>query len=247
MSVERQQQDWDSLAQADALWAVLTAPGRKGGGWDVDEFFASGEAEIAQVLETAVRLGRPARRERALDFGCGVGRLTRALGDRFDSVVGIDISAGMIEQARRLNDGLTRCEFQVNVSPDLTDFATGSFDLVYSTNVLQHLASAAEIERFVVEFLRTARKDGLVVFGLPHRIAFPYSLQPRRRLYAVLRTLGVSELWLLQRTPLTPMRMTAVPEEKVRDLVAAHGARVLVAEQIDAGPVRARRYYVSPR
>ena len=44
------------------------------------------------------------RRDRALDFGCGVGRLTRALGTRFESALGVDISAGMIEQARRLNE-----------------------------------------------------------------------------------------------------------------------------------------------
>ena len=248
MSVERQQQDWDSLAQVDALWAVLTAPGRKGGGWEVDEFFASGEAEIAQVLETRpCRLGRPARRERALDFGCGVGRLTRALGDRFDSVVGVDISAGMIERARRLNDASAGCEFRVNAAPDLAAFETGSFDLVYSSLVLQHLPSAAEIARYVADFLRVARDDGLVVFGLPHRIAFPYSLQPRRRAYALARTLGVSEAWLLRRTPLTPMRMTAMPEADVRGLLETRGARLLDTEQIDAGPVRARRYYVSPR
>ena len=61
-----------------------------------------------------------------------------------------------------------------------------------------------------------------------------------------MRTLGVSEEWLPRRTP-APMRMTAMPEEDVRGLPDAHGARLLDTEQIDAGPVRARRYYVSPR
>ena len=99
MSFERHRQDWEHLAEIDPLWAVLTLRGRKGGRWDVDEFFATGEAEVGHVISIAETLGRPARAERALDFGCGVGRLTRALGARFESALGVDISAGMVDQA----------------------------------------------------------------------------------------------------------------------------------------------------
>lgn len=246
MSLARHKEDWERLAEADAMWAVLTAPGRKGGRWDADEFFATGEAEVEHVVSTAAGLGL-SRRERALDFGCGVGRLTRALGQRFGHALGLDISEGMVEQARRLNADVPACEFRVNAAPDLGSLESESFDLVYSSIVLQHLPSARDIERYVAEFLRVARPDGLVVFGIPRHIPFPWSLQPRRRLYAVLRRLGVSEPWLLRRTPLTPMRMTVVPEADVRALLARHGATLVRTEPIDEGPVQALRYYVSPR
>lgn len=246
MSLDRHRQDWERLAEVDAMWAVLTAPGRKGGRWDVTEFLATGEAEICDVLETAAGLGRPVHRGRALDFGCGVGRLTRALGGRFDRAVGVDISARMIEQAQRLNADEPSCEFRVNDASDLAAFDSDSFDLVYSSIVLQHLPSRADIERYLREFLRVARPDGLVVFGIPTHIPFPWSLQPRRRVYALLRRLGASEAWMLRRTPLTPMRMTQVPEEQVRAFLERHGARILHTESIDEGPVRALRYYVSP-
>ena len=245
MSLERHRQDWERLAEVDPLWAVLTAPGRKGGRWDVDEFFATGETEIAHVISIAERLGRPARRERALDFGCGVGRLTRALGGRFAKAVGVDISAGMVDQARRLNDAFPACEFLVNAS-DLGALETDSFDFVYSSIALQHVPTVGEIERYVTELLRVARPDALVVFGIPSRIPFPWSLQPRRRAYALLRRLGVPESWMLRRTPLTPMRMTPVPESEVRRLLEREGATVLDTEPIDEGPLRALRYYVSP-
>jgi SAM-dependent methyltransferase len=247
LSLTRHRQDWERLAEVDAMWAVLTAPGRKGGGWDAEEFFATGEAEIAHVLATAEGLGVPARRERAFDFGCGVGRLTRALGRCFEHAIGVDISQGMVERAQRFNDDVPACEFHVNDAPDLSAFETDSFDLVYSSIVLQHLPSRAAVERYVAEFLRVARPDGLVAFGLPRHIPFPWSLQPRRRLYAALRRLGVSEPWMLRRTPLTPMRMTQVPEVEVRAFLGRHGARVVHAEPIDEGPVRSLRYYVSPR
>ena len=247
MSLERHRQDWERLAEVDAMWAVLTAPGRKGGRWDATEFLATGEAEIGDVLATAERLGLPARSERALDFGCGVGRLTRALGRRFGHALGLDISAGMIERAQRLNADVPACEFRVNDAPDLGSLENDAIDLVYSSIVLQHLPTPADIERYVGEFLRVARPDGLVVFGIPSHIPFPWSLQPRRRVYALLRRLGVSERWLLRKTPLTPMRMTQVPETDIRRLLDRHGARLLHTDPIDEGPVRSLRYYVSPR
>ena len=245
MSLERHKEDWERLAEADAMWAVLTSPEDKGGAWNTDRFFATGEAEIAEVLTVADGL-RPVARGRALDFGCGVGRLTRALGARYETAIGVDISEAMVAQAQRLNEAFPQCEFLVNDAPDLARFETDSFDLVYSNIVLQHLPSVAEIERYVTEFLRIARPEGLVVFGIPAHVAFPYSLQPRRRLYGILRRLGVSEEWMLRRTPLTPMRMTVVPEVKVRKLLDARGAVVLKAESAEDGPVRTVRYFVAP-
>ena len=98
-----QARDWDDLALVDPFWAVLAADDKRGGGWELSEFLSTGEADVEQILATAAELGRPTRHERALDFGCGVGRLTRALARRFDEAVGIDVSERMLEQARRLN------------------------------------------------------------------------------------------------------------------------------------------------
>jgi SAM-dependent methyltransferase len=245
VSLERHKEDWERLAEVDAMWAVLTAPRQKGGGWDAQAFFATGDAEIEHVLSVVGSLGRPLARGRALDFGCGVGRLTRALGARFQQAVGVDISERMIAQATRLNEGFPACEFRVNAASDLGQFDTGSFDFVYSSIVLQHVPSRREIQTYVAEFLRVTRPDGLVVFGIPGRIALPWSLQPRRRLYALLRRLGVSEQWMLRRTPLTPMRMTVVPEPAVRRMLAEKGATLLHVEQADDGPVRTLTYFAA--
>ena len=45
---------------------------------------------------------------------------------------------------------------------------------------------------------------------------------------------------MLRRTPLTPMRMTVVPEAAVRKLVESAAREVLQAEPLDDGPVRTR-------
>jgi len=152
----------------------------------------------------------------------------------------------MVEQAQRLNAEFDGCEFRVNAASDLGQLETGSFDFVYSSIALQHIPTEAEIERYVTEFLRVVRDDGLVVFGIPYYIPSLWSFQPRRRVYALLRKLGVSEQWMLRKTPLTPMRMTTVTEAEVRRLLEREGATVLHTEPIDEGPIRALRYYVSP-
>jgi len=95
--------DWNALGADDPLWAVLSEPTRKGGRWEPDEFFATGVADVGLLRERAAQLGVALGGARALDFGCGVGRLTRALARRFDEAVGIDVSERMLEHARRLN------------------------------------------------------------------------------------------------------------------------------------------------
>src|SRR5207253_1465842 len=84
------------------MWAVLSEPEFSGGDAQA-RFFATGEGEVSGSLDVGRELGLPERFERALDFGCGLGRLTRALAERFESVVGVDISARMLAAARGLN------------------------------------------------------------------------------------------------------------------------------------------------
>ena len=72
------------LLRADgSLWAILTEPSKWFGRWDEGEFFETGVKQIAGVMETIQSLGIDVARGRALDFGCGVGRLTQALCDAF--------------------------------------------------------------------------------------------------------------------------------------------------------------------
>src|SRR6266702_8282411 len=99
MSLLEVKRNWEEFAQTDPLWAILTDPTKRGGGWSPAEFFASGEAEIDGVLKAGQELGFPRARRRALDFGCGVGRLTQAMCRHFDACDGIDIAPTMIEEA----------------------------------------------------------------------------------------------------------------------------------------------------
>jgi SAM-dependent methyltransferase len=229
-TLARLQREWDELAETDAMWAVLTDPARKGGRWTVEEFVAAGEAEVAAALDRAAELGRPARFGRALDFGCGAGRLTRALSLRFDEAVGVDVSGEMARRARELNADRPNASFVVNTAPDLSLFASGSFDLAYSNIVLQHLPTTGLAAAFARELLRVTAPDGVAILQAPDAIPRHYRLQPLRRGYAALRRLGVPARALILRTPLQPMRMTPLPRAQVENLVAAAGASLLAVE-----------------
>ncbi len=157
---------WEVNARVDALWSILTDPHKTNNKWQIDEFFQTGEQEIAAV-ETAVKArGLNFGGKKALDFGCGVGRLTQALAKRFQTAVGVDISQRMIDMARGYSTNLSNCEFRQNSSDDLRQFDDASFDFIYSRIVLQHIKPEYS-SRYIREFVRLLTRDGLAVFQLP--------------------------------------------------------------------------------
>ena len=166
MKLEELKKDWDALGRIDPMWAVLTHEDRRDRGWDEEAFFATGRTEIAGVLDDLERLGMPVRRERCLDFGCGVGRLTQALAEHFARCDGVDIAPSMLEAARRLNRHGDRIAFHQNDTDDLSLFPSGSFDFVYSNIVLQHVGPEAA-KAYIREFVRALAPGGLALFQLP--------------------------------------------------------------------------------
>jgi len=183
----------------------------------------------------------PKRRDDVLDFGCGVGRLTRSLAAHFGRCVGVDISAPMLAQAEELNRECDRCRFVLNATEDLRVFESASFDLVYTRYVLQHLPTRAMVRSYLSEFMRVLRPGGLLVFQLPNRIGLLHRLQPRRRLYGLLRALGFGERMLLERLELTPMRMGFMDEGTVTRLMSDLGGRVL---RVERGSAVEHTYFV---
>ena len=160
------QRNWDEFGRRDPLWAVLTEFGLDGGQWDEQAFFASGVAEISTLLASAAELGLVLRRDgRALDFGCGVGRLTQALADVFAEAVGVDIAPSMLDAARRLNTK-PGCTFVLNDRADLAVFGDGHFDCIYSKIVLQHIPPTAT-RTYLAEFVRVLAPGGVATFQLP--------------------------------------------------------------------------------
>jgi SAM-dependent methyltransferase len=166
MNINEMQKNWNELGKMDPLWAILAYPEKKGGKWDITEFFESGESEIARVMEHVDSLHVPLSRNRALDFGCGVGRVTQAFCRFFDQCCGIDVAPAMIELAEQYNRYGGRCHYYINTSNDLESFEGDSFDFVYSRLVLQHIEPEYS-ENYIRELFRVLAPGGLLVFQIP--------------------------------------------------------------------------------
>jgi len=245
MSLDRSKKHWEDMGDLDPYWAILTEPGTKYGKWDLEKFLGTGSDEISSLTRAAEKLGLPKHHEWALDFGCGVGRLTRALAPHFQNVVGIDISQSMLRQAAALNPP-TNCQFLLNDSDSLP-FPSGRFDLIYTALVLQHVPDKESIRRYIAEFVRVLKSGGLLVMQLPNHVPFRRRLQARPRVYAWLRSAGLSEQLLYRRLGLHPIPMNFLPESEVVPIIESGGGTVLqiLADQ-RAGPhISGRLYYAS--
>lgn len=135
---------WAEIGERMPYFGVIPADEFRPEAMDADArelFFNSGEKHVSMVFDWIRHyFDEDFQPARCLDFGCGVGRLVVALARKAPEVVGVDISKGMIEEARRncQEFGLSNVEF-VESDDDLSK-VTGKFDLIHSYIVLQHIA-----------------------------------------------------------------------------------------------------------
>jgi SAM-dependent methyltransferase len=175
VSLDRVRDTWEGLGRIDPMWAILADPQKRGNLWDAKEFYENGELEIDALMRALDERSLSVARQRCMDFGCGVGRLTQALARRFDLVDGVDVADSMIERAKARNQYGDRCRYHVNVRDDLGLFGDDVFDLVYSNIVLQHMEPDLAA-RYIGEFVRVLKPGGLAIFQIPSGLLSPSRL-----------------------------------------------------------------------
>lgn len=167
MSIEDLSKNWEALAHVDPMWAIKSYSAKAGGRWDTEEFFQTGLHEVAELINCIGRLAPDLPRGKALDFGCGIGRVTKPLGSYFEHVWGVDIAKNMIERAVQMSSS-ANVTYAVNRSPNLAMFESGWFDFIYSDVVLQHMPPDLALS-YIKEFYRTLKAGGVLVFQLPDK------------------------------------------------------------------------------
>ncbi len=165
---QRMQQDWNARAQEDAHFYV--AFGRRG--QDDAEFFETAR-EVVKGLEWEMRrlpkAIRP-RARRALEIGCGPGRLMKPMSRYFGEIHGVDVSDEMIRRAAKNLEDVPHAHPHHTSGSDLAPFADESFDLVYSYAVFQHIPSGEVVFNYLNEAVRVLKPGGIIraqINGLP--------------------------------------------------------------------------------
>jgi ubiquinone/menaquinone biosynthesis C-methylase UbiE len=225
MKLEKLQSDWETIGEVDALWGVLSSKEKRGEKWDIDEFYQSGVAEVNSLMDRVKALGIQVKSGNALDFGCGAGRLTQALTAFFRHCHGVDISAPMINIAIKNNRFGDKVSYTVNQIENLGLFSDNLFDFIYSTITLQHMETR-QAELYIKEFTRVMKPGGLLTFQMISCLPLLNRLQPKRRLYALLRAIWFPPRILFYTLHLAPIRMNAIPESELVGILSKSGCKV---------------------
>lgn len=126
-----------------------------------NEFFRSGERHVRILMKTLREINPGFSPTRAIDFGCGVGRLTLPLAREAASVLGVDVSPGMLSEAQKnaTERGVSNVKFARQVS--------GRFDLVHSFIVLQHIPPRRGLP-IVRDLVSRVERGGMIVLQVTY-------------------------------------------------------------------------------
>jgi ubiquinone/menaquinone biosynthesis C-methylase UbiE len=117
---------------------------------------------------------------KAIDIGCGEGRMVRRMRDIFGKVDGVDISASMLQLARSKTPG---SDFFETSGLDCGDAPSDHYDFAYCTISLQHISVFETRDQILRSVLRTLKADGKATFQYVYSKEYPYV--PFGRMYAL--------------------------------------------------------------
>ena len=139
-------EEWEKWANQDPYFSVLTHEKFRSSQLTADtkqQFFDTGAQHVEHVVSQCKRFFKcDFTAMRALDFGCGVARVVIPLATMVDKVVGIDVSASMLQEAQKNCDAAELTNVELLQSDDSLTCLEGEFDFIHSFIVLQHIPTA---------------------------------------------------------------------------------------------------------
>ena len=161
----RARRDWDRRAQVVPKETTATFDAA-----DWDQYWASGYRDRDLLLGVAEKAGSLGT-ELAVEIGCGLGRITRPLADRFRHVLGVDISPAMLRQARA-RAASPNIRYEPVGADQRLPLPDGAADLVIAWTVFRHVSKAV-FAQYLDESHRVLRPDGCLVFEAQVRDSGP--------------------------------------------------------------------------
>jgi SAM-dependent methyltransferase len=236
---DRMREFWDEKARENATYYISSF--RDYDDQDPAEFWAWGEKLTQRLLdESRIPFSW---NERVLEIGCGIGRMTVPLARRFAFVTGIDVSGEMVRRASESLRPFPNARASVGSGVDLSEFADGSFDFVFSYLVLQHVPEPDIVHRYLIEIGRVLAPGGWCHVQLngeppaPAARSRPMAAALRARVSGSLRALGLrrgtgprgldSPAWRGCRVPIADAKRTLIEAGLVLERSSGEGTQYL--------------------
>ena len=151
-------EEWNRRAKKDAFRYVSAF--RKD--WDEESFYRWGEIQTRIVIDRFFEsLGVDPSSLKALEIGCGAGRMSRALASRFKFVFAYDVSEEYASIAKEKNSQLKNVVFAVNDGVSFPEIEDETIDFVFSGWTMQHMPTKEIVVKNIEELARILRKNGL--------------------------------------------------------------------------------------
>ena len=215
------QSSWQQLGEAEPHWSVVVSDDYRQSNLQAhkDAFYRTGEQHVAQLFGSLERNHvLHDGFKTCVDYGCGVGRITRHLAEHFENVIAYDISSSHLKCAADYltQQGISNVTLrQIKQVREIEDLP--KVDVAYSMLVLQH--NPPPVIAFILQgLIRSLNPGGIVVFQVPtYRLGYSFSL----------------EHYIVDEANKGDMEMHVLPQKRIFEIAQLAGGRVL--EVIDDG------------
>ena len=203
----------------------------------VDEFVGDPETARAELDGLFGRLRADPHGGTCVEIGCGPGRMTAVLAERFDRVVAVDVSAGMLDRGRETVSA-QNVDFRLVAGDRLDTVEDRIADTLVCYLVLQHLPERRTVLGYLVEFARVLSLEGSAFVQLP---VLDAGWTPRA--WQLIRGAAVPVTSVFQRDVRgrAAYRGTRLTETELQDGLAAAGLSTTTRDESPDSPYRYAR------
>lgn len=181
MLKDQTDKDWEWFGENNPYYGVVC--------WDdfdaksldkdaLDGFFLRGRQYVEEVVDLMDQFfPEGPEKKKAIDFGCGVGRLAIPLAQKYQQVTGVDISPSMLKEAARNAKNHSVANIRYILTGDLKN-EPSDVDLVHSFIVMQHIPVEVG-ERLTRQLIDLLKPGGVGILHFTYRTSDDVSLKSR--------------------------------------------------------------------